>query len=216
MIKYHERIHFTSSTTPLNKDQYFPCTPNQLPCDQLSWLLLNWQFYLNNALLILSFPTLWQPGTLTNHCMLGNHLCLDECPSFEAEIIKNQAVVPSSQETPLPRPCRFNRQLDHLTHTESQEPWCHNGQWAVSCNLHTNNSQSCRFLLQNVCQTVVLAPICYCLSYCNDSWPTSQCVQLNLCSPADIQPSQLVPCHISAAPSSWLPIPVQIKFKTPF
>lgn len=136
MIKYHEMIYFTSSTTPLNKDKYFPWTPNQLACDQLmASVKLAILFEQCSIDPLFSFPL-----TTTNHCMLGNHLCLDECPSFEAEIIKNQAVVPSSQEPPLPRPCRFNRQLDHLTHTESQEPWSHNGQWAVYCILHTNNS----------------------------------------------------------------------------
>ncbi len=60
--------------------------------------------------------------------MLGNHLCLDERPVIEAEMIKNQAVVPSSQETLIPKPCHFNRQLNHRTHTENQEPLCHTGQ----------------------------------------------------------------------------------------
>lgn len=52
--------------------------------------------------------------------MLGNHLYLDERPSSEAEMIKNQAVVQSKQEVPLLRPCHFNSQVGHLTHKKQK------------------------------------------------------------------------------------------------
>ncbi len=65
----------------------------------------------------------------------------------------------SCQELPLPRPCHFNRQLNHLTHSESQKPWCHTGQQAVTYQPQSRHAHSS-------CKLSNLMSACFFLSCC--------------------------------------------------
>lgn len=111
-------------------------------------------------------------------------------------------------------PCHFNRHLHHLTHTKSQEPWCHTGQWAVNCNLHTNIRHIMQIPPAKHLPDCGIGPnlLSVQLLQLTPGQPPSVCNQTSAahaecCRAADIQPSQVLPCHISAAPLPWLPIP---------